>query len=275
MIQQTIDEKQYSNFSLEELREQQEKFFLRNSNTKKPMPPQELAYWEIVFNAPQRNPFEEVLVDLERQDDVKPDIKPWMDYQEAKASLWFFMKRIAQRKKFTWVIYPDLKILCELVAAYFSGNAAEGLDLHKGFFIYGPCGGGKSELILAAQMMARALNIEGRKFGIAEAERIVQETNRVDDAHLGRYYRENWAFDDMGNSNMTFKQEYTGNVINPMQTIFTKRSRVMQVRYIATHITSNVAPEDYTGVFDARVLSRWSQMFNFFLLQNPEDYRPR
>lgn len=275
MNEQTIDVKQYTNFSLEELRKQQEKFFLRKSDTKKPMTEAELAYWEKVFNAPQRNPFEEVLADLERQEDIKPNIEPWMEYQEAKKELWGWMKHIAKKKQFTWVMYPDLKELCDLVASYFSGNAVQGLDLHKGFFIYGPCGAGKSDLMRAAQLMAQSLNVEGRKFKIAETERIVQETNRVDEAHLGRYYRENWCFDDMGNVNMIFKQEYTGNVINPMQTIFTKRSRVMQVRYINTHITSNVEPENYVGTFDDRVLSRWKQMFNFFALDSPEDFRER
>lgn len=272
-MSKTIDIKEYTNLSLEELRKQQEKFFIRKSDVKKPMTETELAYWEKVFAAPQKNPFEELLADLERQEDVKPEINPWLDYQEAKKALWYWMQVIARRKRFTWVVYPGLKDLCELVAAYFSGNAAQGLDLHKGFFIYGGCGGGKSEIMCAAQMMAKGYNMTGRMFGIAEVERIVQETERVNEAHLGRYYSNNWCFDDMGNTGMTY--QHMGNVINPMQTIFTKRSRVMQVRYITTHITSNIDPEVYQNTFDARVLSRWKQMFNFYALDSPEDFRER
>ena len=272
-MSQSLELNKYYNIPLEELREKQEKFFLGTPKAQKPMTEAEIAYWEKVRSAPQKNPFEELLADLERQDDQKPEITPWLDEAEAKRALWYWMQVIAKKKKFTWVMYPSLKKLCGLMAAYFSGNAAPDLDLHKGFFIYGPCGGGKSELMLAAQMMAKSYNMTGRMFGIAEAERIAQETNRVDEAHLGRYYSENWCFDDMGNANMVFQQQYTGNVINPMQTIFTKRSRVMQVRYITTHITSNVEPDDYAGTFDARVLSRWKQMFNFFELKNTKDYR--
>lgn len=272
-MSQSLELNKYYNVSLEELREKQEKFFLGSPKAQKPMTKAEIAYWEKVYSAPEKNPFEELLADLERQDDQKPEITPWLDENQAKRALWYWMQVIAKKKKFTWVMYPSLQRLCGLVAAYFSGNAAPDLDLHKGFFIYGACGGGKSELMLAAQMLAKSYNMTGRMFGIVEAERIVQETNRVDEAHLGRYYAGNWCFDDMGNANMVFQQQYTGNVMNPMQTIFTKRSRVMQVRYITTHITTNVEPDDFAGTFDARVLSRWKQMFNFYELKNPKDYR--
>lgn len=273
MNEPTIDVKQYTNFSLEELREKQEKFFLRRADVKKPMTEAEVKYWEKVFNAPQSNPFDELLADLERQQDIRPEIVPWIEYDEAKRALWFFMKKIAEKKRFKWVVYQSLKDLCELLAAYFSGNVAKGLDLHKGFFIYGAPGGGKTEIMSACQMMARAYNIEGRMFKIAEAERIVQETSRADEANLGQYFRGNWAFDDMGNTNMTY--QHMGNVINPMQTIFTKRSRTMQVTYITTHITSNVGPDDYAQVFDSRAVSRFYQMFNIYALDSPEDFRKR
>lgn len=271
---QSIEQKQYSNISLEELREKQKKFLLRGEDRNKPMTDRELQYWEkVLASRSAHNPFDDLLADLERQEDVKPEITPWLDYQEAKQALWFFMKKIAQKKQFTWVMYDGLKELCELMAAYFSGHSASGLDLHKGFFIYGSVGGGKSELLKACQMMAQAYNVQGRMFKIAEAERIVQETQRVDEAHLGQYYRGNWCFDDMGNTNMTY--QYMGNVINPMQTIFTKRSRTMQVSYITTHVTSNVGPDDYKGAFDDRVVSRFYQMFNIYALDSPEDFRRR
>ncbi len=283
MQETIIDQKQYSNLSLEELREKEQIYLLRHGLVDGPREKSEVekAYWAKVEAAKQKNSFQQVADLIRANAGPRPAFDtPWMPYADAKKLFWECMEDIARQYRFKWELYPSLKELCQVMAAYMSGWKVEGLDfdLHKGFFIYGPCGCGKSKIMAAAQLMAYRVGRSERVFKRVASERVTKDRQNI-----AKYQRENWYFDDLGNTDLVFKD--WGREVNPFQEIFTERHREMECNYIVTHITSNIAPESFApvlndagevvkrGVFDQRVISRWSEMFNFFELVPPCDYR--
>lgn len=282
MQNETIEQKENVNILLEEMRQKEQMYLIRHgldTTLRRPIEDKERAYWQKVKNSAPKNPFQQVADAIRTSGGPTPDFdKPWMKYNEARLLFLECMQDIARQHKFTWDYYPSLKRLCQLMAGYFSGWNVDGeLDLAKGFFIYGPCGCGKSKLMAAAQLMAYRVGRSERVYNRAACERITK-----DPKNTTRYQKGNWYFDDLGNTDLVFKD--WGREVNPFQEIFTERAREMEVNYIVTHVTSNIKPESFApvtnsdgeeikrGVFDARVISRWNAMFNFYELDGP-DYR--
>lgn len=282
MQKQIIDEKEYTNFSLEEMREKEQNYLFRHGLADggvREKNEKEKAYWAKVKAAKSMNQFQRVADAIRINAGPRPSFdKAWMPYAEAKKIFWECMQDIARQYYFKWDLYPSLKELCAIMAGYFSGWQVCDIDLHKGFFIYGPCGCGKSKLMAAAQLMAYRVGRSERVFKRVASERVTKDRQNV-----AKYQKENWYFDDLGNTDLVFKD--WGREVNPFQDIFTERHREMECNYIVTHITSNVAPDSFApvinehgevikrGVFDSRVISRWNEMFNFFELDAPQDYR--
>lgn len=283
MRKQIIDEKENVNILLEEMREKQNSYFLRHSRQEDGSPKvvteNEKAYAERVKAAQAKTPYQILVEQMLSNQGPKTPIAPWMTYEDAKTMLWECMQLHARRKGFKWRFYPTLKELFHMMAAYFAGIQVQDMDSHKGFFIYGPCGCGKSELMASVLIMAYRCEKDFRIFKKANAERVVKKENKKE---IPGYYKGNWYFDDLGNAKLMYKD--FDELVNPFQDIFTERSRNMQLDYMVTHVTSNIKPEKFApvynkdneeikpGVFDARVISRWNEMFNFFELDGP-DYR--
>lgn len=283
MEKQIISEKENTNILLEKMREKQNSYVLRHSQqeegTPKIVSDKEKAYAERVRAAQAKTPYQILVEQMVSSPGPKIPITPWLSYEDARALLWHCMEIHAKKKGFKWEFYPTLRELCNLMAAYFAGFQVEGIDPHKGWFIYGPCGCGKSELMASVLIMAYKCEKKMRIFSKANAERVVKKENKKE---IPSYYHGNWYFDDLGNAKLMYKD--FDELVNPFQDIFTERSRNMQLNYMVTHVSSNIKPEKFgplynsdneeikAGVFDARVISRWNEMFNFFELDGP-DYR--
>lgn len=256
-----LNERNFSPFSAEQLREQMEAYKQRAS---KRVPNREIS--ERGKQYLQGFTYEKVEAELPKlvsPNEIKPEIKPWLPYKNAKWLLFDHMRQISKAEGFDLVFYQDLKEVCEIFAAYFSGNQVEGLDPHKGLFLFGNCGCGKTRLFMAAQRMALECGIKARLFKRIDTENLIESYSDFTDFKNG-----NWLFDDLGAGEMI--KIIDRKKSNPMQVILSARHRKMFVQYQVTHVTTNIRPTGFSAYFDERVCSRMDQMFNYIPITGPD-----
>ena len=269
MKEQEIDTSQFSPFSNDQLKAQMQRAVDREKIRHPEKPISERAKRHSaklaeLKNVPYDSRKESVLSTISgMKAQVKPKIVASKTFKEAKKLFYECMKAHAQKSDYIINIYPDLKEVCLIFAAYFSGNEVEGIDPHKGFFLYGPCGCGKTEIFSSAQAMAKICGNKQREFGSMYVPDLIERFDSYTDYYIG-----NWLFDDLGSGQMIKNTNYVKK--NPMEMIFSNRHRKMSAQYLTTHVTSNIKPSDFDSIFDKRVISRFGQMFNFIKIDGPD-----
>lgn len=204
----------------------------------------------------------------------KKEIKPMCDFQTAKKLIWEAYKAYAEQKGFEPVVTYQMKEVLPLLSNYFTGNQTDVLDSDKGIYLFGPCGSGKTVMMKVIQTMLASLNYTLR-FNMKSVPNIYNEAIGEGKVDFSDYFYGRYCFDDLGFDDKVVK--HYGNILNPMQVIFTERYNRFQSHGQITHVTSNLrwsgGDDNMSDRFDDRIRSRGSEMFNFIKLDCDEDMR--
>lgn len=148
---------------------------------------------------------------------------------------------------------------------YFFNDARFKGDLHKGLFINGSVGTGKSILMKVFKKMNTAgLLPRFKGFNMVCCDDIVRnyEADGVD--ALRDYWEKNWCFDDLGDENR--QALHFGTTRNVMREILTTRYRSFVDKGHLTFLTSNYDLSEIKNSYGERVEDRFLEMFNNVVL---------
>lgn len=249
-----IKPEDFTEYTLEELREQQER--LRRMFQVSQVPREKEIEYIKKLNDYSGEGFNlsNAVKTVQAQTRARKKIKPVCSYGDAKKVAWSAYKSIVGKKEPEMT--EDLKEVLRMLTAYFSGNECGEVDQGKGIYLYGQVGTGKTSVMEAMQLMARALRYDVRRFRMTRVQEVYEMALRQEE--LGWMAGENRCFDDIGFSQS--KVKIWGNSVNPLEGILTRRyNRRMEW---TTHATSNVPPGALSELFDERLLSRFNEMFN-------------
>ncbi len=213
------------------------------------------------------NPFDRVVVKLERK---KSELKTPKGLKPERAFKEF--DRIHQQLV---GVKPKLntktKKTIESLVLYFINHPSSSLDLHKGIYLYGPTGTGKTSIMKALYQFADVTNV--KRFEIDTTTAIVNKIRSGESSYVieNHITKNPWGksiatcFDDLG---MESELMVYGNKINPM-------AEILYGRYeneLLTHATSNLKPERIKDKYGQRIYSRIHEMFNFIHVEG-KDHR--
>jgi hypothetical protein len=173
---------------------------------------------------------------------------------------------------------PTEKVFQDLVR-YFSGDELGPLDVHRGIYLFGGVGAGKSILMQTfmefTALIEKRLKDEQmytpRHFRLSVCRDISTEIQAASKADLRQYFGGIRVFDDLGNEE---DKKVYGNEIQPMVDIILHRYNLYQTAGLITHATSNLAPHECQTVYGDRIGSRVFEMFNLVLLDTKDKRKP-
>lgn len=251
----------YSDFSLEDLRGQKQRFdsrfeskpFIAKTDFQK-------NYLQNLNNR-KKSTFDDLLNTIEK-DCVRPKRidQQKIPYDSAKVVLWKIYKERLKQKSKEFIFSGNDKEVIQMLLKYFIGDASCGLDMDKGICLVGGVGMGKTFMMESFQQFCQKLPI--KKFVMKGAEDVYDEmassTNPT--KTMTKYYKGPWCFDDLGAEPLIF-QDY-GNKRAYMERIFFKRNEAFRRGYMTTHVTTNLMPSDIKERYGERFYDRFKEMFN-------------
>lgn len=194
--------------------------------------------------------------------------KPAID--EVATAKWLFYKKANEMANNFQFDEQNILIINNMIL-YFLGIESE-YQLHKGLYIYGPYGSGKTLLM----KIFRSL-LKGKKegFGLLSASNIVSyfTVNGSLDICKKRSYpadEQNFCIDEVGAETQTAL--FYGTKVNVIQELLQDRYNLLIDRKIKTHITTNLTPKEM-NVYGDRVRDRMKEMFNTIKLNCVESRR--
>jgi hypothetical protein len=134
-----------------------------------------------------------------------------------------------------------------------------GLHLHKGIFLTGPVGCGKTSLMKLMNSLApntflmkpcRDITFEFMEEGFSVIHKYSKGLSDV--ARI-------FCFDDLGVENSL---KYFGNECNVMAEILLTRYNLFISRKLITHITTNLSAQEIEDIYGQRIRSRMREQFN-------------
>lgn len=165
------------------------------------------------------------------------------------------------------IVENQMKI--DEVVKYFSGDPTCLLDLHKGIYLFGTVGVGKTVLMEAANLFCHTIEdrmeqagmkVPNRGFRIFPVEGIVSEIEATKDlGKLQRYYKGEVCLDDIG---VEDPYNHYGKPIDLVANILSERYKNYYATGQITHATSNLESEKWGARYGERIDSRCSEMFN-------------
>ncbi len=162
----------------------------------------------------------------------------------------------------------DSKRLINIVSLYFARDErffkyCTNGSFHKGIYLVGRCGVGKTLIMTAA----KALRIPEGKFGFISCNQVVNEYNtkgreRGGIIEVQKYMKRSWCFDDLGTEPMgnSYGKE------DVFTTLLTQRAELYTSNQMRTFITSNFVPDDLQARYGERIVSRIHQMCNIIAI---------
>lgn len=266
-----IDEKQFTNLSLDELRKKQQTLSGKSSRHEPEKSIQVAEYIESIVGSGESD-FESVMKSaansLKRK---KRTIKPAnIDYDSARMIFYKTLLSFLEDQNKKFVADGNVKIVYPELIKYFCGMDCQ-LDPRKGIYIYGDVGRGKSMLMMASSSFTKSIKYDFRQFRIASIKDLILKavsTSSIE--HVTQYLKGSVCFDDMGFENNDFR--LYGNSVPVMEHILNHRYNSFQRSGLVTHITSNVPFEKIKDVYGDRIQSRLYEMCNIVLLKG-EDKR--
>lgn len=147
-----------------------------------------------------------------------------------------------------------------------------GMDHHRGIFLRGPVGTGKSDLLRG---LSRAIAIGGGEgFPIVAAKRIVYEFSRTDDrveqgpTVVLRYSRMPMlAIDDLGTEE---DGRHYGKTVNVIADLVAFRYDLWRQGKAVTFVTTNLTNAALSAKYDERTVSRLAEMMNVLEIGGPD-----
>lgn len=240
----SINPEDFTNMTLEELRESQEQVKDKRRFTSSYKPNEkENEYWERLN-------------------------RPLVLEKSARRIMWEFLKHREPGYKVT---IHNKEILGAL-AKYALGDPCKVSDKEikhkKGIYLWGEVGRGKTKIIQVFNYLSWILKY--RPFKTVSCVAIASRIRSKDSlASLDDYYSGIYCFDDLGREKRQNEGvQVFGNRVDVMETIINYRERAN----LLTHATSNTPPELLGEYYDPATVSRIHKMFNFIELKGP-DYR--
>lgn len=140
-----------------------------------------------------------------------------------------------------------------------------GMDLHKGIYLNGPIGAGKTTLMRLLNYLLPAAD----HFQLRACRDVAFEFAEDGYETILRYSRKSFwpgqpvprtiCFDDLG---LEPRVQYFGNTCQVMTEVLLSRYDLYRTHHMRTHITSNLTPQDIQDIYGNRVRSRMREMFN-------------
>lgn len=258
-----IDTSEYTEYSLEELREMQKGFLKKRNRSEAPtitgLNPE---YAKRVFGKKSPKTVDELIMGLE-SGKRKPH-SPLMDYGEARRAFWNIYKSEIEKRKGTPKMTAELKEFLPHFIKWFIRDGSCKYDLDRGFLLIGKTGTGKTLLFDCMKIMTRELELE-TDFLRADCLDILHEC-RNDVAKMNGYKLSSYFFDDLGaeeNEVMSY-----GNVTNVMGFILDRRYKRHESHGTVTHISTNLDDDEIIERYGERVYDRMRKMFEFVFVGN-------
>jgi hypothetical protein len=160
---------------------------------------------------------------------------------------------------------------------YSIGDTAGPYDVHRGIYLFGEFGAGKTIMMQAFQDFARMIEerltaasvaFTARAFRFHACRDIALEIQRAGTTDSLRQYMTGIRlFDDLGNED---EKKIYGNEVNAMAEILMSRYHLYQSGGAVTHCTSNLAPHECAAAYGDRIGSRVFELFNHVYLDGTD-----
>lgn len=187
-----------------------------------------------------------------------------MPFEQAKKSLWkVFLQRAEeitaiQRKPFAWQFDEKEAEIINGLICYFLNDPAGKLPLHKGLFIYGAVGTGKTEIMQVFEKWTQEQDFKKQFIFTSMSQIYTRAKTESDFDPVTPNLSFDRCFDEFG--------RYTGNVVNfgnPLdinEAIIEQRYARFQRYGQLTHFIANVQPNDLKGMFSPMINDRIGSM---------------
>lgn len=196
-----------------------------------------------------------------------------ISFEDARALFFAIIAKELEINGRGLIIEPKNSVKIDELIKYFTGAPDGKLNPHKGIYLYGPVGRGKTMIMQCLMMMCAVIESKleaagaaftSHKFAIANAQSMVKEVDESKgSAVMRRYYKGQWCIDDLGAED-GLKQ--WGNDKNIVADIIIERYQAYQRSGLLTHATSNTIPKEWTAKYGQRVDSRCYEMFELVQL---------
>jgi hypothetical protein len=171
----------------------------------------------------------------------------------------------------------DTEMVFRDLLRYFTGDTTGCYDVHRGIYLFGGFGVGKTLLMKSFQeftmlieerLERAAVPFTPRTFRFNHAKDIAMEIQRTATTEsLRQYFGGLRLFDDLGNEE---EKRIYGNDVNAMAEILLARYNAYQCGGPLTHCTSNLAPHECQEVYGDRIGSRVFELFNHVYLDGSD-----
>lgn len=184
-----------------------------------------------------------------------------MDYVTAKEIFKYTAERLCERHGQHFVIDEENRWVLQNLVAYFIGDSAHcALSLHKGIYLYGPVGVGKTFIFQALRLFCQAVPLP--TFTIVPTHQIVQESEKAKSfAEMEKYRGGMVCFDDLGEERKPTKIYHREE--NILGSILAQRYETYLTQGQLTHVTTNLLPSELETHYGSRIADRCRQLFNF------------
>ena len=215
----------------------------------------EKAYWEKVWSNAGKN------VNFVPMRQHKPES---LQYDEARRKFWSIMQFRAaaietlSEQPFSWRFTDEEKAILQNLVRYFINDPQSEYLLHKGLFVYGLPGTGKTEIMLALQKFCESNELQKAfKFTSMSAVHIQAKTDKDFDP-VTENVQYDRAFDEFGRN--------AGAVIRYGDSIDINEA-IVELRYERwkrygqlSHFIANATPNDVKQLFSSMVYDRIREM---------------
>jgi len=176
-----------------------------------------------------------------------------------------------------WEFTPEITNLYKLLINYFHGIESDKYNLSKGIMIVGSYGSGKTSLFEQFRIYLRKFG-NPNCFSIVPCRLILREFTKKGFEGLEKYsYNHelnahdipysnpnNLCIDDLGTEEG--KGINYGQKVDCISELMQDRYELSKSNNIFTHATSNLSPSQMKDIYSERIIDRFVEMFNIFVL---------
>jgi hypothetical protein len=263
--------------TLEQLRDSEQKYYAKKRGDKpQPMSEGTKAYIQKMQSAEQAER-DTSMAALMGQLDRRQPKSSFIPYPYTLADAYPLALRIYESQLAAVGRSPewdsDAEIIFSDLVRYFIGDEGGTYDVHRGIYLFGVFGTGKTMLMKAFQEFTRLIEERLTRADVAFTPRSfrwgytrdialeMQRTASMDG--LRTYFHGTRLFDDLGHED---EKKIYGNQVSAMTEILLTRYNAWQASGLITHCTSNLPPHQCREVYGDRLGSRIFELFNHVYL---------